>query len=73
MAWGIFNKILQGIKKIPDLFRKYSPVVDKVLTKGVDLVRQHKDTIQKIGPLKKVDLDKAIDITEKYIHPIFKS
>ena len=73
MAWGLWNKIKSGIKKIPNLFRKYKPIVDKVLTRGIDLVKRHKDKLQRIGPLKKIDLDKAIDITEQYIHPIFKS
>ena len=76
MAWGLFNKIKNGIKKVGALLKPILPVLKESVKKGLEasynVIKKNQNTLQKSKPLKKIPLNKIFNITDDMIQPIFK-
>ena len=73
MAWGLWNKFKNGVKKVGPLLKRHAlPILRKIGGMAYNYAKENQDKIQQMKPFKGIDVGKVFDTADKFIHPIFK-
>ena len=67
MAWGLWNKIKNGFRKVGNFLKPYKPYIQRALKYGYNKLKQNKDKIKNIKRFKNMPVDEIFDVTDKFM------